>query len=82
MVKGHQYQYQIFLDSGPVASERVLVFKFQLCPGGRVRGETLVPGAAVVKVLSSVHALAHDVQFRSTFSEKRFSISLNRIGQF
>lgn len=29
--KGHQSAL-IFLDSGPFASERGLVFKFQLCP--------------------------------------------------
>lgn len=30
-VKAHQHR--IFLDSGPLTSEQVLVLKFQLCPG-------------------------------------------------
>lgn len=37
MVKGHPHQ--IFLDSGTLASEKVLVFRLGLCPGSLLLGD-------------------------------------------
>lgn len=32
-IYGKGLQHRIFLDNGPIDSERILVFKFHLCPG-------------------------------------------------
>ena len=74
-----RYQNRIFLNNGPSAFERLLVFKFQSCPGLFAPycgwGETLVLGAAGGQ--SSLYACVlqlHDLWFWSVVSEKQLHL--------
>lgn len=82
--KGHQHW--IFLDSGPLASELVLVLKFQLCPRplylfwGPGRWETASGCSSRPQFSPPGMLRLHGLWFWCVISEKQLSTSSNRIG--
>lgn len=85
-ITAREHQHQIFPDNRPLGFERVLVFKFWLCPGSLILWRRCVEGDEILVLGAKSPPLGmfqpHELWFWSVVPEKQLGTSSNWIGPF